>query len=87
VIAHTSSRRAKSPRQVQSMSPERSLPAGAIFAPSDVTQPQFEAKTKDHCHSERSEECAIHFEPYPAMKIRPKMFRFAQHDSCNSFLA
>ena len=28
------------------MPPERSLPAGAIFAPSDVTQPYFEAKTK-----------------------------------------
>ena len=28
------------------MPPERLLPAGAIFAPSDVTQPQFEAKTK-----------------------------------------
>jgi hypothetical protein len=28
------------------MPPERSLPIGAIFAPSDVTQPQFEAKTK-----------------------------------------
>jgi len=28
------------------MPPERSLTAGAIFAPSDVTQPQFEAKTK-----------------------------------------
>src|SRR5512146_2073633 len=28
------------------MPPERSLPAGAIFAPSDVTQPPFEANTK-----------------------------------------
>jgi hypothetical protein len=28
------------------MPPERSLPTGAIFAPSDVTQPQFEANTK-----------------------------------------
>ena len=28
------------------MPPQQSLPAGAIFAPSDVTQPQFEAKTK-----------------------------------------
>ena len=46
VIAHTGSRRAKPPHQVQSMPPERSLPAGAIFAPSDVTQPQFESKTK-----------------------------------------
>jgi hypothetical protein len=46
VIAHTDSRRPKPLRPVQSMPPERSLPAGAIFAPSDVTQPQFEAKTK-----------------------------------------
>ena len=46
VIAHTGSRRAKPPHRVQSMPPERLLPAGAIFAPSEVTQPQFEAKIK-----------------------------------------
>jgi hypothetical protein len=46
VIAHTGSRRAKPPHRVQPMPPERSVPTGAIFAPSDVTQPQFEARPK-----------------------------------------
>jgi len=74
------------------MPPERSLPAGGIFAPSDVTQPQFEAKTKAYCHSDPAvagEESQIHFEPHPAMKIRPEVFLSRlrdQHDSCNVLL-
>ena len=37
------------------MPPERSLPHGAIFARPDVTQRQFEAKTKAYCGSEQNE--------------------------------
>ena len=85
-IAHTDSRQAKSPHRVQSMPPERSLPRGAIFAPPDVTQPQFEANTKASWQSRN--EAATHWtkiampgfrsripiEPYFATEFGPKIF-------------
>ena len=45
-IAHTGSPQLKEPRPVQSMPPGQKVSAGAVSALSDVTQPQFEAKTK-----------------------------------------
>ena len=62
-IAHTDSRQAKAPHRVQSMPPERSLPAGGIFAPSDVTQPQFEAKTKTPAYISRATDTVIILNP------------------------
>jgi len=45
------------------MPPERSLPAGGIFAPSDVTQPQFEAKTKAPEYTSRATDTVIILNP------------------------
>jgi len=68
------------------MPPARALQAGAIFARTDVTQRQFEAKTKACFHSEQERRISDPFEMHCAMKIRPEMFHFAQHQSSDSFL-
>jgi hypothetical protein len=38
-------------------------------------------RPKPSRHSERSEESQIHFEPVTQTRIRPEMFRYAQHDN------